>query len=206
MDGDVFIDEKRDPIDVVYTWVDGSDPEHLKLRQIFGDPLDWTHSDPSRFRDNGELRYSIRSVLQNMAWIRNIIIVTNGTKPSYIDDSHARIRFVDHAAVYGSLGDLPTFNSMSIECHLHKIDGLSENFIYFNDDLFVGRSLCLSDFSGPSGNGRFIFENRLLNQGEVIENDLIAYYLASTDMALNLSDPLILDETEGLGEEAVLTE
>ena len=32
---------------------------------------------------------------------------------------------------------LPTFNSHAIELHMHKIKGLSEHFVYFNDDMIL---------------------------------------------------------------------
>ncbi|WWD21565.1 hypothetical protein CI109_106051 [Kwoniella shandongensis] len=44
---------------------------------------------------------------------------------------------------------LPTFNSFSIESRLAWIDGLSENFIAFNDDMFLLRPLSISDFRHP---------------------------------------------------------
>ena len=35
-------------------------------------------SEDSRFRDNDELRYSLRSLEQHAPWLRHIYIVTNG--------------------------------------------------------------------------------------------------------------------------------
>lgn len=55
-------------------------------------------------------------------------------------DEFNDISIVDHRAIIAE-EFLPTFNSHVIEAHLHKINGLSEHFIYFNDDVFVGRPL-----------------------------------------------------------------
>ena len=57
-------------------------------------------------------------------WIRNIFIVTNGQKPSWAKLDHPKIFIVSHAEIFQKETDLPTFNSMAIEVHLHKIAGL----------------------------------------------------------------------------------
>ena len=41
---------------------------------------------------------------------------------------------------------LPTFSSISIELNLHKIKGLNEHFIYFNDDMFINSYVKPEDF------------------------------------------------------------
>ena len=78
-------------IDAVYTWVNGSDPVWLKEMLFYKSQLDSKRSDlsdsvdsfsQSRFRDNDELRYSLRSIEKFAPWIRKIFIVTNGQVPS----------------------------------------------------------------------------------------------------------------------------
>lgn len=66
------------PIDVVYTWVNGSDPEHVKLRNGFDPKTKGFDNSKVRYNDWGTLKYSIRSVRMNAAWVRNIYIVTTG--------------------------------------------------------------------------------------------------------------------------------
>ena len=39
----------------------------------------------SRYRDNNELRYSLRSLAKFAPWIRHVYIVTNGQIPYWLD-------------------------------------------------------------------------------------------------------------------------
>ncbi len=144
------------PVDVVYTWVDGSDPQWRdafrrtaaeQCRSVDDDALD-----PARYRSRDELRYSLRSLWMYCGWVRHVYIVTAGQRPEWLV-SHDRITIVDHADILPS-DALPTFNSHAIESALHRIDGLAEHFVYFNDDMFVGRSLRPEDFFTPNGLAR----------------------------------------------------
>jgi len=92
----------------------------------------------SRYRDNGELRYSIRSLHKYAPWLRKIFIVTNGQVPAWLDTTHPRLHVVTHAEIFPDPSVLPTFSSPAIETHLHRIPGLSRRFIYFNDDVMLG--------------------------------------------------------------------
>ena len=100
----------------------------------------------SRFADNEELRYSLRSVEKYAPWIRNIIIVTNGQIPSWLNLDHPRVRIVTHMELFSNKSHLPTFSSPAIETHIHKIPGLSKKFIYMNDDVFFGDYVWPDDF------------------------------------------------------------
>lgn len=84
-------------------------------------------------------RYSLRSLEANAPWIRHIYIVTNGQVPSWLDTSNPRVSIVPHDAIFANRSVLPTFSSLAIEFNLHRIPGLSETFLYFNDDVFLGR-------------------------------------------------------------------
>ena len=100
----------------------------------------------SRFADNEELRYSIRSLEKFAPWIRNIFIVTNGQIPSWLNLDHPRIRIITHMELFSNTSHLPTFSSPAIETHIHKIPGLSKKFIYMNDDVFFGDHVWPDDF------------------------------------------------------------
>ena len=100
----------------------------------------------SRFADNEELRYSLRSVEKYAPWIRNIYIVTNGQIPSWLNLDHPRIKVVTHEEIFSNKSHLPTFSSPAIETHIHKIPGLSKQFIYMNDDVFFGDYVWPDDF------------------------------------------------------------
>lgn len=128
-------------IDVVYTWVDGADPEWLEsfrsTAKACGRSLDEAALDPARYRNRDELRYSLRSLWMYCGWVRHIWIVTAGQRPDWLTD-HPQITVVDHDQVLPADG-LPTFNSHAIEASLHHIEGLSEHAVYFNDDMMVAR-------------------------------------------------------------------
>lgn len=123
-------------IDIVVTWVDGSDPEWLKERSHYsGTPVELSDV---RFRDWGLMRYWFRGIEKYAPWVRKIHFVTWGHLPDWLDISNPKLHIVNHTdfipAEY-----LPTFNSHTIELNLHRIEGLAEQFIYFNDDMFLIR-------------------------------------------------------------------
>ncbi len=150
-----------EPVDAVYSWVDGGTPRfaHDLHRACAG-------ADPSaadvrrrRFRDNGELRYSMRSLVRFAPWLRRIYLVTNGDVPAWLDLSSDRVEVVTHTALFETMDHLPTFNSNAIEMHLHRIPGLARKFLYLNDDVFLGQPCTLADFS-DGGTDVFLFERQ----------------------------------------------
>lgn len=133
-------------IDVVYTWVDGSDIRWLKKKAKYSakdDPNVNNDSNTSeRYKGIYEMKYSLRSLEKNMDWIRNIYIVVDDDQiPNFLDFSNPRLKLVKHSDIFRDKKCLPTFNSQAIEANLHRIEGLSEYFIYFNDDMFIGRKV-----------------------------------------------------------------
>ncbi len=138
-------------IDLVYLWVDGSDPEWIGRRNAFIGRHTAQQGDcRGRYADNGELRYSLRSVEEYAPWVRRIYIVTDRQVPSWLDTTNPKIRIVDHKEILPPEA-LPCFNSVVLEHHLHLIPGLSEHFLYANDDTFINRSVSHSDFFGEDG-------------------------------------------------------
>ena len=150
------MDELADPVDLVYTWVDGSDPEwrerFVSTAQSTGRDLGDHGLDPARYRSRDELRTSLRSVWAYCGWVRHIWIVTAGQRPAWLGE-HDRLTVVDHAEIMPA-DALPTFNSHSIEASLHHIDGLAEHFVYFNDDMVVARPVRPESFFEPNGLAR----------------------------------------------------
>ena len=186
------------PVDVVYTWVNGSDPNlqrelaHWKrihdaekaaalaalappavadtLAQVARSinasklaaaaALNGTdearnvtddHYSANRFRDNDELRYSLRSIWRFAPWVRHVFLVTNGQVPNWLNLDHPRITLVTHDDIYPNRSHLPTFSSPSIESHLHRISGLAEHYVYFNDDVLLGNEVSPEDFFSVHG-------------------------------------------------------
>lgn len=141
------------PVDVVYTWVDGSDPAHVAKRTACLPGQQDIHPDGlelARFRDNDELRYSLRSLERFAPWVRTVIILTDNQAPAWLRREHPKIRVVDHTDCIPERY-LPTFNSHVIEAYLHRIPDLAEHFIYFNDDFMLGRPCRKEDFFTPNG-------------------------------------------------------
>jgi hypothetical protein len=103
-----------------------------------------------RYVDREELRYSLRSVWMFMPFVRHIYIVTADQRPTWLAD-HPQISIVSHREIFPDTEVLPTFNSHAIETCLHRIPGLSENFVYFNDDVFLGREVDISAFFTTKG-------------------------------------------------------
>ena len=90
----------------------------------------------ARFRDYGFLKYWFRGVEKFAPWVRKIHFVTSGQKPEWLDESNPKLHLVHHKD-YIPAQFLPTFNSVVIEYYLHKIPGLAEHFVYFNDDFYI---------------------------------------------------------------------
>lgn len=97
-----------------------------------------------RFENHDELRYSLRSVFENLPWINHIYLITNKQRPTWLKE-HPKITVVDHTEIIPS-ELLPTFSSVVIENYLTKIPGLNEHFLYFNDDMFINRHLSPREF------------------------------------------------------------
>ncbi|WP_460370648.1 stealth family protein, partial [Actinocorallia lasiicapitis] len=145
-------DDHDFPVDAVYTWVDGDDTTWRTRRDT---ALAGTVSRPadggdSRYSSRDELRYSLRSLAVHAPWIRHVWIVTDGQRPGWLRDGDG-LTVVDHREIFADPEALPTFNSHAIETRLHHIDGLSEHFLYLNDDFFLGRPLTPGAFFHPNG-------------------------------------------------------
>lgn len=105
---------------------------------------------PSRFEDNEELRYSLRSIERHAPWVRHIFIVTNGQIPSWLNLDSPRVSIITHQDIFQNVSHLPTFSSPAIETHIHRIPGLSQKFIYMNDDVMFGKDVWPDDFFSHS--------------------------------------------------------
>ena len=142
-------------IDIVIAWVDGNDLELKKKRHKYltGDDASDAVSD-TRFASNNEIYYNIASILKYVPFCRHIYVVADNQRPEFIDEFAAqglcavdKIRVVDHREIFRGFEEyLPTFNTRSIESMLWNIEGLSEYFIYLNDDFFFNAPAQVEDF------------------------------------------------------------
>ena len=132
------------PIDMVITGVDGSDIEWLEEKKKYNPDTDVDDS-IARYREFGTLKYLMRSIEKNAPWVNNVFLVTNGQIPEWLNLNHPKLKLVKHSD-FIPLEYLPTFSSHPIEWNLHKIEGLSENFIYLNDDMIFMNKVEKRDF------------------------------------------------------------
>ncbi|RUP49782.1 hypothetical protein BC936DRAFT_141504 [Jimgerdemannia flammicorona] len=180
-------------LDVLYTWVNGSDQRLRKHRRPFdhivNNLMDWnappichpasaaprqrTQEVPTtkgiraekRYRDNDELRYSVRGVERNVPFARKITIVSadfpvprhaavretqvpQWLLPSALDSVPERIRMVHHSTIFNKL-HLPTFNSLAIESRIVDVPDVLPVVLYLNDDTFVAARTTIADFYTP---------------------------------------------------------
>lgn len=122
-------------IDFVMIWVDGNDPAWRKEfdKYSFSEKGDKREI---RFRDWNNLRYWFRGVERFAPWVNKIHFVTCGHYPEWLNLDARKLNFVRHDEFIPSKY-LPTFNANTIELNIHRIKGLSENFVFFNDDIFL---------------------------------------------------------------------
>ena len=132
----IISDKPPFPIDIVYTWAgENNDKNNMRLAY------------------NNELKYSIRSVFKYAPWFNKIYILMNPPKkvPSWFNDKYSdKIILVDHNQTFEKR-HLPSTNSNAIETTLVNIPNLSEHFIYFNDDVYLGRPTSYLDFFNRDG-------------------------------------------------------
>ena len=145
------------PVDIVYLWVDGSDPAWRAKRHAAALRLGAAEAESmaphgnveGRFRDNDELRYSLRALERFFPGHGHVYLVTDGQTPAWLKAS-SRLTLVSHQNLLPA-HRLPTFDSGNIESYIHRIPGLSERFFYFNDDVFFGAPVRLDQWFWPGG-------------------------------------------------------
>ena len=152
---------ESEPIDVVYTWVNGQDIKWITKKNHtisgeFGPEVDG----PARYVSGKELEYSIKSILRYFTNLGKIYIVTDDQIPDQIGDLLNNVQIIDHKDIFPKNSALPNFNSHAIGGALHNIDGLSERYLYFNDDVILGAPACSSLFFSELGQPKHFPSNR----------------------------------------------
>lgn len=132
-------------LDIVYTWVDGSDIEYIDSWNRYAKVK--KDRNPERYRDTFSLlKYSMRSLERYFPFARKIYLVTARPQiPAWLEVHHPNVEIIHHDQII-SPEYLPTFNSNVIESYLHKIPGISEHFLYLNDDHLFGAPTSLERF------------------------------------------------------------
>jgi len=167
---------KEWPIDFVIPWVDDSDPQWLaeKAKYVSGvTQKDAVDANEYRYRDWDTLRYWFRGVEKFAPWVRKIHFITCGHIPQWLDVNHPKLHLVKHSD-YIPGEYLPTFSAHPIELNIHRIPGLSERFVYFNDDMFIIRPVMETCFFR---NGKPCQKARMLSKVWDDLDDAFSYIL-----------------------------
>jgi len=154
---DTHPSEFTEDIDMVFSWVDGSSSEFQRQRaaQLSEYVVGEGDDGPARYRHVDELRYALRSVHMYAPWVRRIFIATDSPRPAWLVD-HPKVTVVRSEEFFADPSVLPIHNSHAVEAQLHRIEGLSEYFLYSNDDMFFARPLRPELFFSPGGISSFV--------------------------------------------------
>lgn len=171
------VNQIKEKIDIVYLWVDGADPVWFAKRQhailnssdverkklaVYGDVA-------GRYRDNQELRFNLRALEKFFPEHGHIYLVTDGQTPDWLRKGES-ITLIDHASIIPSTA-LPVFDSGHIESYLHHIPGLSERFIYLNDDVFFGAPVNVESWFGQHGVAVFKEQEQVPDYGTLQKDE-----------------------------------
>jgi hypothetical protein len=143
-------------IDVVYTWVDSSDINWIRLKEKYWNELCFGDNSPKRFpmtsNPCAELHLSLESLIKYAPWVNNIFVITMRPQipnlPNYLMN---KIKIIHHDEIWKNKNNLPVFNSHAIEANIHRIPNLSEKFIYMNDDLYFSSEVKSNNFFDKNG-------------------------------------------------------
>jgi hypothetical protein len=171
--------EKRQscPIDAVYTWVNHADTD---WQEQWAATFPGKSFDSDRYTSNDELRYSLRSLNKYAPWINRIFIVSNCNQPRWLS-TDSKVFWVKHEEIFPNVAVLPTFNSHAIEACLHRIKGLSENFIYLNDDFILNQPCLPTDFFDEVGRSLAYFEPYGMVDSNAGRDESLDYLVASNN-------------------------
>lgn len=135
-------------IDFVVLWVDPNDKEWQKSRAKYAKEVGnskYIDNNEERYRDWNLFRYWFRGVEKFAPWVNKVHLVTCGHVPKWLNVNHPKLRIVKHSDFMPKEA-LPTFNTNAIELCLHRIPDLAEQFVLFNDDVFLTDFVKSTDF------------------------------------------------------------
>lgn len=182
---DTIEDFKNDiPIDAVITYVDNSDPLWQSQIKLYNNDINSSSEAKvhHRFKSHDEIKYCILSINKYAPFFRKIyLVVAHSSQVPQLPESKIPINIVYHKHFYRNSNDLPTFNSTSIEANIHNIRGLSEYYIYFNDDCLFGNYVKKEDFIINHKNKIKLvlqLENNVVSPRGITNNQEIGFYSA----------------------------
>lgn len=185
-------------IDFVLTWVDGNNKEWQEEKNKYR-PTGFEDGRVRRYRDWNNLQYLFRGFEKFAPWVNHIYIVTPGFVPAWMNTDNPKLTVVDQNDLLPS-DCIPTFNNAAVELMFHKIPGLSGQFVYFNDDMFLLKPTVPTDFFKdglPCDNPGFCAIQATMEKDgiggygyAVMSTRLIAQFFSKKDVEKNLGKKL----------------
>lgn len=140
-------------IDFVVTWVDGNDEKwRLKKAKYDGsiNTSKYSMNSEKAYREWGTFKYWFRGVEKFAPWVNKVYLVTDNQKPDWLNIDSDKLVLIDHKEIINN-DFLPVFSANPIESNIHRIPGLSEHFVFFNDDMYLTAPISPDDFSPMKG-------------------------------------------------------
>lgn len=130
--------KKYEKIDIVLPWVDPTDKKWQADKAMYSNmPTKSESHDEKYYRDWNTLVYLFRSIEKNMPWVNTVHFITYGHIPQWLNLENPKLKVHKHNEFFKKTNAFPVFSSDAIEMNISAIPGLSEKFIYFNDDELV---------------------------------------------------------------------
>lgn len=140
-------------IDFVVTWVDGNDEKwRLKKAKYDGsiNTSKYSMNSEKAYREWGTFKYWFRGVEKFAPWVNKVYLVTDNQKPDWLNINSDKLGLIDHKEIINN-EFLPVFSANPIESNIHRIPGLSEHFVFFNDDMYLTAPVSPDDFFSDEG-------------------------------------------------------
>ena len=143
-------EKNTNPIDFVIIWVDGNDKQWQAEKAKYDGKTVTNANSEVRFRDWDNLQYWFRGVEKFAPWVNKVYLVTDNQKPDWLNIDSDKLVLIDHKEIINN-DFLPVFSANPIESNIHRIPGLSEHFVFFNDDMYLTAPVSPDDFFSDEG-------------------------------------------------------
>jgi len=128
---------RNEKIDFVITWGSNDDPDWKKQYEYYSAKAGRTvDSSIYRYRDWDMLHFLFRGIEKFAPWVNKVYFVTNANPPKWMNTKHPKLIVLNDKDIVPSQY-MPTFSCFPIEFNFHRIEGLSDKFVYFCDDMFI---------------------------------------------------------------------
>jgi len=163
---------KERKIDFVMIWVDGADGKWLEKKNKFLPKDQQIDTRDNRYRDWENLKFWFRGVEKYAPWVNRVYFVTDDQRPAWLNYDYEKLVYVSHKDFIPEQY-LPTFSSHPIELNLHRIKGLGEQFVYFNDDMFLTNLVRPEDFFRHGLPRDYAAETRIIGTEKLFSNIIL---------------------------------